>query len=304
MHTTETYKRAFWNKIRNKHDETDVAILREALNLKGDPVLPEKNNKQFTEALSKDNLFRKLATFTRIPYSNARVEAVDSIAAADWVDEGIAFPDSNDSFIQHIFKVKKLAGLAKFKQDFIKDNALDLEAYTISHFARRFGRAEEKAFLLGNGQDTPWGLLHESQGAQVGVVSEDSKPTFDEVIKLFFALKPEYRNQAVWIMNDETLLHLRTLKDSSGNYLYFDAPKVLMGQPIMVSNHMSAASPGSKPILFGDLSYYWVVDSGGLSIKVLSELYIAEGMIGLAAYEQLDGKLIRPEAVKALQVGA
>lgn len=39
-----------------------------------------------------------------------------------------------------------------------------------------------------------------------------------------------------------------------------------------------------------------------LSVKVLRERYAIEGLVGFAAHEHLDGKLIRPEAVKTLTI--
>lgn len=304
MYKTEVYNRAFWDTVKGKSNQTDETILREGITNSGGFTFPDKAGKQFTAALGRDNLFRRLATFTRIPEGSARALAVDSTAEANWVGESTAFPEQEDSFAFHSFKTNKLTSLAKFKKDFIADNAFDLEDYVISHFARRFGRAEERAFLNGNGTTEPCGLLHELNGAQVGVTTAGSQPTFDEVVALYFSLKPEYRSRAVWLMNDETLMHLRTLKDTAGNYLYFDAPRTLLGQPIQVTNHLASATPGAKPILFGDLSYYWVVESAGLSVKILHELYAAQGLVGIAAYEQLDGRLIRPEAVQVLKIGA
>jgi hypothetical protein len=39
---------------------------------------------------------------------------------------------------------------------------------------------------------------------------------------------------------------------------------------------------------------------GPLTIKILKELYIINGEIGITGYERLDGKLILKEAVKIL----
>ena len=41
-----------------------------------------------------------------------------------------------------------------------------------------------------------------------------------KVIKLYFSLDKKYRRKAVRVMNDDTALKLRTLKDSSGAYLW------------------------------------------------------------------------------------
>lgn len=60
----------------------------------------------------------------------------------------------------------------------------------------------------------------------------------------------------------------------------------------------------AKPIDFGDLSYYWVIERQGLTIKRLNELYSNQGQIGFTANERLGGKLILAEAVKVLKMGS
>jgi len=65
---------------------------------------------------------------------------------------------------------------------------------------------------------------------------------------------------------------------------------------------MSNIGTGVKPITFGDLSCYWIMKRRPLSVKVLRERYAIEGLAGFAAHEHLDGRLIRPEAVKALTI--
>jgi HK97 family phage major capsid protein len=55
-------------------------------------------------------------------------------------------------------------------------------------------------------------------------------------------------------------------------------------------------------VAFGDLSYFWILERQPLSVKVLTELYSRENLTGYAAYERIDGKLIRPEAVQLLTI--
>ena len=99
----------------------------------------------------------------------------------------------------------------------------------------------------------------------------------DEVIALYLSVKPEYRKNGMWLMNDETALLLRT-------------------------PYMPNIGASTMPIAFGDLSYYWILIRQPLSVKVLTELYVHEGVTGYAAHERLDGMLIRPEAVKTIKM--
>ena len=51
----------------------------------------------------------------------------------------------------------------------------------------------------------------------------------------------------------------RKLKDAGYDTLF--------GHRVFVSNYMSESVPASKPVLFGDFSYFWIGDRGKRNIK-------------------------------------
>ena len=55
-------------------------------------------------------------------------------------------------------------------------------------------------------------------------------------------------------------------------------------------------------IAFGDFSYYRVVDRKPVSLRVLVELFAEVGQIGYLAYKFLEGKLIRKNVIKVIQM--
>jgi HK97 family phage major capsid protein len=65
---------------------------------------------------------------------------------------------------------------------------------------------------------------------------------------------------------------------------------------------MPAMAAGEKPIIFGDLSYYWIADRETRVFKRLDELYAATGQVGFLGRERVDGKVILPEAIKVLEM--
>ena len=103
-------------------------------------------------------------------------------------------------------------------------------------------------------------------------------------------------------MNDETALHLRTLKDDAGNYLWNAHDNTILGKQIEISEHMPNIGAGAKPIAFGDFKYYWIVDRSAVFVKLIQELYAVTGLLAYLAYEFIDGKLIRKDAVKVIQI--
>ena len=103
-------------------------------------------------------------------------------------------------------------------------------------------------------------------------------------------------------MNDNTALTLRTLKDKDGNYLWRQSDDTILSRPVVISPYMPDTAASSIPVAFGDLSYFWILERQPLSVKVLTELYARENLTGYAAYERIDGKLIRPEAIQLLKI--
>ena len=61
---------------------------------------------------------------------------------------------------------------------------------------------------------------------------------------------------------------------------------------------------GKKVLLFGDFSYYWVADRTNRTMKRLNELYAMTDQVGFVGTQRVDGKLILPEAMKVLAMGA
>lgn len=80
-------------------------------------------------------------------------------------------------------------------------------------------------------------------------------------------------------------------------------PDTILNRPVHTSVYMPELKAGRRVMLFGDLSYYWIADREGRSFQRLNELFAKNGQIGFRVYQRVDGKLILPEAVKAMKTG-
>lgn len=297
MKTSTNYNHSFWNAMRGQNNY--YQDMMENFDQAGSFVTPIEFREKLNKTLCKDNLFRKYATTISLTASEGTIHSVLSTASADWVEENTPIPENADTFTELKIKSNKLASITKVKTSFVKDINFDLEKFLLNDFSRRFGKAEENAFINGDGIKSPTGILN----ADASVTTENSSGIiYDEVVALYFSLKAEHRKNAVFIMHDDIAMYLRTLKDSSGNYLWNSSNDTIFGKPVLTSPHMPVISAGGKCIAFGDLSYYWIIERQPLSIKCLSELYAAFNQIGFSAYERLDGKLVLPEAIRFLQI--
>lgn len=296
MKTTMEYNRAFQDLIRCEAKQNTFSTLEEGKDA-SHYNFPRGFAGDYQEAIAKENVFRRYGTVF-IHTKEGVIQTVASTADAKLTGEGMAYPEDSDSFQTLNFNAYKIATLSKLSHSFIKDMNFDLNHYLKTDFARRFGRCEEDLFINGTGVDEPSGILN---SAELGKKSDTSNIQFEDVVDLFFSVKPEYRQNAVWLMSDKTILQIRKFKDMSGRYLLEEDSKTLLGKEVVISNNMPDIKPGALPVIFGDLSYFWILERTPLSVKVLTERYALQGQVGFAAHERLDGVLIRSEAVKTLE---
>lgn len=298
-----TYSREFWNAMRgNKGAEVKLDAGRDSTT--GTYSLPDAAQAGFTKELDKQSVFRSLATVIKAYRGDYRILAKDSDDIAAWVTENGEIPvfEGIGDFTQHEVGSHKLASIVRLDSDFVCDASFSFEDYLVSRLARNFGFAEEDAFLNGTGANMPTGILDAAAGAKTGVTT--ATITADDIITLFFSVDREYRKNAVWMMNDRTALHMRTLKDSAGNYLWRSTDDTILSHKVVISNYMPNPDSGKSPVIFGDMSYYWIIERKPLTVRPLVEKYAAYNQIAYLSFEFLDAKLIRREAVKALTLTA
>ena len=296
---TPEYDRGFWNAMRGKGAS---AIDDGYIANTGMYALPTAAGGKLSKAIDRDSVFRNLATVVRATGSGYRLETKDCDDIAAWVPDGEAIPiyDGMDDFTRLTVDSHKLAVFVKLDEDFVRDASFDIEDYLTARLARNFNFAEEKAFISGTGENEPTGILAPGKGAELALVVDEV--TADDIIRLYFTLDRQYRRNAVWMMNDNTAMALRQLKDDAGDYLWRSTDDTIFGKKVIVSEYMPDADSGEMPIVFGDLSYYWIIDRKPVSVRTLTEKFALNQQIGYLACEYLDAKLIRRQAVQAIAI--
>ncbi len=294
------YDKHFWDAVRGSKVYSNA--LRKGETIHGSVFVPPAVNTKFQAALQSESLFRQLATNHYAYHGAYRLYVKDTDDFAAFVPEGGEIPvyDNIDNFVELTVERHKLAAFVRLDRDFISDAAFNLEDYLIERFARTIGRAETNAFINGTGEDMPTGILNEDKGAWVSVKTSDL--SYDDIISLYFSLDGQYREKGVWMMNDATAMELKMLKDSAGNYLWPNGDDTLLGKPVIISEFMPDAEEGKIPVVFGDFSYYWVLTRSPLSLRTLHDKFAAINQIGYLAFEFVDGKLLRRDAIQALKI--
>lgn len=268
----------------------------------GGYLVPHELERRLIQALEDENVMRTLATVITMD-TDRDVPIEEDLGEAYWTAEEAEYTESDATFSQKTLRAHKLTRLMRISEELLQDSAFDLETYVVSNYGRTMGRKEEEAFVAGDGNGKPLGILLD---AQVGHTAASATAiAADEIFDLYHSLRRPYRRRATWLANDSTVLALRKLKDNEGRYIWQPSltagqPDTLLGRPIVTSNYVPEIGANNRSLVFGDLSYYWVVDRRGRFMQRLGELFAKTGQVGFRAYQRVDGRLILTEAVKVL----
>jgi HK97 family phage major capsid protein len=301
---SKEYATAFWNALRTKMITNDLNIGTDS---SGGYLVPNEFEKTLVQALQEHNIMRQLSRVIRTGSGELQIPVAASTGTAAWIAEGSEIPLSDETFGQVTLSAYKLGTMIKVSHELLNDSAFPLETFLAQDFGRRIGVLEEQAFVSGDGVNKPTGFL---ATAPVGKVAGSATAlSFDDVMDLYRKLKSPYRAKAVFIANDMTVGALQKLKSNDGQYLWNPSltagqPDTILGRPVYTSNFMPQIAAGEKVLAFGDFSYYWIADRQGRTFERLNELFAQSDQVGFKATQRVDGKLILPEAVALLQMGA
>lgn len=302
----DNYRDAFWAvQTRKPLNDSQTRALNSGVAAEGGFLVPESFQTEIITKLTEKSYMRALATVSMSSSTdNIPVEGDDGVNS--WIDENGEYAESDPTIGQAKMAAWKTGRIIKVTDELLNDSFTSIEGYISMKFAKSTTKAEELAFVSGDGVKKPTGFL---VTAEVGKTAASATAiTADEIIDLWGSLDEDYAANAVWKMNRNTLVRIMKLKDSNGDYLVNKglngAPSTLLGRPIVINKHMPDVAASAKAIAFGDMSYYFIKDRTVMNMKRLEEAYAKTGHIGFRIDKRVDGKLVLPEAVKVLQMAA
>lgn len=202
-------------------------------------------------------------------------------------------------------------------QKLLDDARIDVEAWLAGKVSAKFGRAENTAFVTGNGVARPRGFTTYTAGTPsattFNVVEQvnsghATQITANGLIDLVFALKTAYRQGAVFGMNRTTEREVRQLVDGQSNYLWQPdfqqrSAATLLGFPVIEMPDLADIAASSLSIAFGNFAEaYQIVDRGG--IRVLRDPYTTKGYVKFYTTKRVGGGMVNFEALKLQKTSA
>ena len=225
------------------------------------------------------------------------VEATSQTYFAQSAHDMAAVNEDEPTIGQATATVFDFTKLVKVSEDLLEDSAANLNQFLANSFGRWMAMTENRNALIGAGTTAPQGV---TVGGTAALTFDDTNSiAAAEIPELYHKLSGQYRDNAVWAMNDDTLGMLRGL--SSSSVFTFGAHEIneesIMGKRVFTSTYMPKYTTAEyKAIVFGDWSMYALVERKGLTIRRLNELYAGNRQVGLLAVFRHGGVVLQSEA--------
>lgn len=317
------YKTALEAQLRNP--EAKATTLQVGIDPAGGYFVTPDTSGRMVKKIYESSPMRQLANVVTIgtdalegPIDNGEAEAL-------WVGEKQARTQTDAPQVGlWRIPVHELFAYPKVTQKLLDDATIDVESWLSGKASDRFARKEASAFVAGDGELKPEGLLMRApvttadttrawnvfQYIATGVSGGFAAPTSeinpaDKLIDLVYLLKAAYRANGKWFMARSTVGAVRKLKDGQGNYIW--QPGLVAGQPATILNYgvvegedMPAIGANSLSIGFGDFAEaYTIVDR--LTASVIRDNITQPGFVKFLFRRRVGGGVINGEAVKFLK---
>jgi HK97 family phage major capsid protein len=283
-------------------------------------AVPEEIDAEIDRLLTSVSPIRAIANVVKVGTAGYRKLVTSGGTPSGWVSEVAARPETDTpAFAEIAPPFGELYANPAASQAMLDDAAFDVEAWLASEIATEFARAEGAAFVSGSGLNQPKGFLSAptsaaADGARpfgtVQYVATGTAGGFgtgaeDKLIDLIQALRPPYRQGAVFVMNSATVSRLRKLKTADGAFLWQPGlvsgqPATLLGYPVVEAEDMPDIAANSLSIAFGNFKAGYLI-AERTETQILRDPYTHKPFVHFYATKRLGGQVSNSEAIKLMR---
>jgi len=299
----------------------ELKALSGATDSAGGYAVPEELDERIERTLTAISPIRAIANVVKVGSAGYRKLVTTGGAPSGWVAETAGRPETATPDFQEIAPpFGELYANPAASQAMLDDAAFDVEAWLAGEIATEFARAEGAAFVNGNGTNRPKGFLAAPNAATVdsvrpfgtlqyvttGVAGGFPTPNpQDRLIDLVQALRPPYRQGAVFVMNSATASAIRKFKTSDGAFLWqpglaADRPDTLLGYPVVEAEDMPDIAANALAIAFGNFRAGYLIAERG-ETQILRDPYTNKPFVHFYATRRIGGQVMNAEAIKLLK---
>jgi HK97 family phage major capsid protein len=190
--------------------------------------------------------------------------SVSSFSAASLIAEGGAVGESDPQFVTPnvTMNAYKYGLSIQISPELEQDNAVPgALPWVVSQAVDGIRRGVGSALVVGDGSDKPNGVIN---GSTTSTATGVTYPTADNLLAAQHDIGSGYRPTASWVMNDATVLGIRLLKDSEGQYIWrpglvAGSYDTLLGSPVVSDDNFATIGANAKIGVYGDISAGYLV---------------------------------------------
>ena len=287
----------------------EVKFLRQGDNTDGGYLAPAEYANEIIKKITEVSPVRSVARVIATTSKEVRFQKRTGLVSGGWVGEAQTATQSSSVYGEETIKAEKMMVYTDISFELLNDSVYNMRNEITSDIAEDMARLEGSAFVSGNGVNKPLGLLSASGVGETNTGSATAL-TGDSLYAIQGEIPTGYN--LAWMLNRKTLnSHIRTLKDTYGQYLFVpslgsrDMPNTIAGVPYVLANDMPNVGAGTFPIILGDYrKCYYIVDN--VNFELIEDPY-TQAIIGkrrFIVYKRTGGQVVLTEGLRKLKVSA
>lgn len=252
-----------------------------------------------------------------VPISSVAPEAI-------WVEATAGFKEVNVGFMETRLGNNKVTAYCPVPNSWLEDSDIDLAAHIIDMLGKGIGKALDRAFIYGTGNNMPLGIvtrlaqaskpdswnakdvewknLSTSNVLKYDLASKSGTAFFKQIIQVKGILDDTYTNgELVWCMNN------RTKTDIEANAMAFDNSALLVSKvndemPVVGGKIQKLSFLADGDIVVGFRDMYIVGERKGIALGQSEHAKFLDDQTVFAAKARYDGKPILGESFAIINI--
>ena len=266
----------------------------------GGVLITSSLSQQIIAGINASSPMRQLSSVESISTRSLDIVVEDGEFASGWVTEAGTRSDTDTPHLRKkTIHAHEIYAQPKATQSIIDDSEINIENWLVSRLTDSFVKLENEAFILGDGNNKPFGLLTNTDISRIDI---GTTVEAEMLLNLINSLEEGYLANASFLMNRKTLSAIQALTDKTGRFIWQQSlsdplKQTIFGVPVVITSYMPDVAKDSLSIAIGDFkSAYKIVDRS--NINLVRDPYTDKPYIKFYAVKRVGGDVINPDAVK------
>ncbi|AHX04177.1 phage major capsid protein [Ehrlichia japonica] len=269
--------------------------------------IPHNISSYIEKNLNKNSVMRQLCSIEKISGDSLDCFITDNNErSVNWRTNNNVEDTESPKIDKIAINLHELYAQPKITKKLLEDSTIDVAGWLINHLVDDFSRAENTAFISGDGNNKPYGILTYASSTENNLITAPTLSS-DTIIKLYYSFDEYFSRKAAFIMHRSVLQEIRSLKLASGQYIWHPgltsgSPDTLMGLPVYQTSDMPQLGNETLPIIaLADFkSAYKIVENR--SIKTLRDPFTSKPFVKFYTTKRLGGAVINKNAIRYLTI--